>query len=87
VVDDSELFNNLSDLDDQLNEIDNFLDEESDSLTIDKKIRLKEIVVAIPEKEFDDFIQDIFELKSRWGLGTTSDIVIKAIRESIDKND
>ena len=50
-----------------------------------KPKRVKEIVVAFPEEEFDDFVQDIFELKSRWQLGTTSDIVAKAIRDAVQK--
>jgi ParB-like chromosome segregation protein Spo0J len=50
-----------------------------------KPKRVKEIVVAFPEEEFDDFVQDIFELKSRWQLSTTSEIVAKAIRDAVQK--
>lgn len=51
----------------------------------EKRQRVKEVVVIIAEENFDDFVQDIFELKSRWQLGTTSDIIIKAIKDAVQK--
>lgn len=51
----------------------------------EKRKRVKEVVLVFPEENFDDFVQDVFDLKTKWQLGSTSEIVAKAIREALQK--
>jgi hypothetical protein len=95
--DNNELFLDISfdDIDDMLSEInDDELNINEDNLNTNQenvyrqnqKKNMKEIVVSIPAKDFDFFVDNIFYLKNKWKLDTTSDIVLKAIEEVIKDN-